>query len=151
FVAAEIAPPVIFLVALDPLDRIRLAHVPADGEREHLRQDGYTAVGGVGGAGLGDLTVEGVNVLEADIGHLGVLAEVWLDVQLQQVAVFAGGAGALLRKVLRAEALDQIEHGGGGGSSIAPSGSPPSSTSRRSSRGLSRASVVGQTEASPMV
>jgi hypothetical protein len=43
------------------------------------------------------VAVERVNVVEADIGHLVVLAEVRLDVQPQQVAVFAGGAGALLR------------------------------------------------------
>ena len=104
----------VFAVALDPFDRIGLAHAPLDGERKHLGQQRNGAVGGVGRAALGDLAVEGVDVLESDIGHLGVLAEVRLDVQLQQVAVFEGGAGALLRKVLRPEALDQVEHSGRG-------------------------------------
>src|SRR5262245_8957071 len=63
-VAREVAAAVIFNVALDPLDRIRVAPAPAHSECEHLAENGYGAVGSVGATSSGDLAVQGVDVPE---------------------------------------------------------------------------------------
>src|SRR5262249_60235884 len=69
------------------------------------------AVGGVGRAGLGDLAVEGVDVLEADISHLRVLAEMRADVVHEHALVISGCGWTLAGQMLSAETLDQVRDG----------------------------------------
>src|SRR5262245_18707173 len=111
-VAAEIAATVIFDVALDAPTRIRLAHMPAHGERKHLAENRHSAVRAVGTTGLGDLAMQRVDVLEADIRDLGVLAEMRLDVQPQQTLVIARSARTLAWEMLGPEAFDQVRDRG---------------------------------------
>src|SRR5262249_52769930 len=112
-VAAEISPPVIFLVTLDPLDRIRLAHAPALRQAEHLRQQRNSPVRLIRTTGFRDLAVERVDVLEADIRDLGVLAEMRLDVQPQRALVVVAGGWALAWEMLSPKALNQVTGGWG--------------------------------------
>src|SRR5215813_1853366 len=91
-VAREIPAAVIFGIPLDPLDRIRLAHVPANGEREHLAEHRHSAVCLIRTTDSGDLAVESVDVPESDVGDLDVLAEVRLDVYPQEAFVVLDGA-----------------------------------------------------------
>src|SRR5260370_39548665 len=100
----------VFGVLLDPSARIRFAHVPPLREAEHLRQQRNGPVRLIRTTGSGDLAVEGIDVLEADIGDLRVLPEMRANVQPQRALVVVAGGWALAWEMLSPKALDQIDH-----------------------------------------
>src|SRR6516162_10750125 len=111
-VAGEIAPPVILAVLLDPFRWVVCSHPPLDGEREHLAQDRNATIGLIGRAGLGNLAMKRVDVLEGDVGDLGVLAEMRNDMIAEKTLIVARGSGTLTGQMLGAETLDQIRDRG---------------------------------------
>ena len=110
FVTDQIALALSLFVFLDALARIVASHLPHDRQREHFRKHPDRGVGASAMPGLGDLAVQPVDVRKADIGHLGVLAEVRPDVVAQHAAIVGSGARALTGQVLLFEAVAQIVH-----------------------------------------
>ena len=64
-VTRQVALPLDLGIALDALGRIVGAHLPADGEGEHLGEHGDDAIGGIGATGLRDVLVQLVDVSES--------------------------------------------------------------------------------------
>ena len=81
---------------------------------ENIFNYGDAAVGHVGRAGLGELAVQRVDVLEAHVGDFPMGAEMRPDVQVEHLPVGAARGWPLAHDVLGKEALDQLGHGRGG-------------------------------------
>src|SRR5262249_58502835 len=94
----------------DPLAWIVRAHLPADGERKHLRQYRHNAICLRAMARLGDLAVKRINVAPSHLRRFHA-PDGWPDVTLDDVSVVVLRVRPSAADMLLDEALDQSVDG----------------------------------------
>src|SRR4029077_4182478 len=137
-------------VALDADARIVVSHVPADGEREHLRQNGDNAIGAVRMSSFGNSLVQAIDILEGDVRYLQML-ERWADMIVEHAPVICGAEHIRTKCSVSKRSIRSAMARAARSAAMSASGSPPSSISRRSRFASARAAVVDQSGYRPIV
>ena len=100
------------VIALNALDRIIGAHLPAHRQRKHFAQYRNDTVGLVRAASLANLAMQSIDIGEGDVSHFGVGTEVRANMPSQHALITAYRFRTLPWQVFFLEPLDEVGHGG---------------------------------------